>query len=43
MTPSWSIFDCRQLVSFQLPLTPRSIPGVTFARLKRIRSPRPVY
>ncbi len=21
MTPSWSIFDCRQLVSFQLPLT----------------------
>jgi hypothetical protein len=21
MNPSWSIFDCRQLVSFRLPLT----------------------
>ena len=21
MTPSWSIFDCRQLISFRLPLT----------------------
>jgi hypothetical protein len=21
MKPSWSIFDCRQLISFRLPLT----------------------
>jgi hypothetical protein len=24
MNPSWSIFDCRQLISFQLPLTRRA-------------------
>jgi hypothetical protein len=33
MKPSWSIFDCRQLVSFQLPLTAR-------LSLRRAPSPR---
>jgi hypothetical protein len=25
MKPSWSIFDCRQLISFRLPLTPNPL------------------
>jgi hypothetical protein len=25
MKPSWSIFDCRQLISFRLPLTAASL------------------
>jgi hypothetical protein len=25
MKPSWSIFDCRQLISFRLPLTIETI------------------
>jgi hypothetical protein len=29
MKPSWSIFDCRQLVSFRLPLTSKTKPQVT--------------
>jgi hypothetical protein len=28
MKPSWSIFDCRQLISFQLPLTVAFFPEI---------------
>ena len=42
MNPSWSIFDCRQLISFRLPLTQsnrtvfhtRGFSNVTSALLK---------